>query len=237
MHILFILQTAFSIWMVVDAIRRGASQYWWLIIMVPFGEVAYFIAIVLPDLRRNGTLKRLFTRPPTLAQLEQAFEETPSHHNRLLLARALHDDGQFPEAGVLFEGALAVDALDRDALYGFAQCAFTEGEVEAAIGALETLVDVDMGYLDSVPATELAEVYWESEREEKALALAETLCRKSQRVGPRVLMARYLIDLSREGEAAKLLRKGLASYASSPAYVRRRDRKEARTAKAMLRAL
>ena len=237
MPILFYLQTLFSIWMLVDAIRRDADRYWWFIVMVPFGEVAYFVAVVLPDLRRSRALTRWFTRAPTVAELEQAFEESPSYHNRLRLAQGLFDAGQFAQAGVHFEAALDSAPTDRAALYGFAHCALQVSQDAAAIEALETLVDLDPNYLDSVPAMQLADLYWEAERHDRALEVAERLCRGSQRIGARVLLGGYLVEQSRADEARALLEKGLATYATSPAYIRRRDRQEAQAAKALLRAL
>ncbi len=223
--------------MLYDAIKRGADQYWWIIVLVPFGEIAYFAAVVWPDIKRKGSWESLFRRPPSVRQLRDAYDETPSHHNRLRLAQGLFDAGEVQEAGALFEQILDAEPLDRDALYGFAQCALAAGEDEAAIGALETLVDVDISYLDSVPAVDLVETYWDVGRQDDALKLADVLCRKSQRVGPRAVYATFLLELDRRDEARKLLQQGLKSYDASPAYVKRRDREDARTARAMLRNL
>lgn len=237
MHVLLVLQSVFSLWMLYDAIKRGAAEYWWLIVLVPFGEVAYFAAVVWPDIKRQGNWDSLFRRPPTIKQLRASYEETPSHHNRLRLAQGLHDAGQIEEAGALFEQILDEEPLERDALYGFAQCALAAGEDEAAIGALETLVDIDIAYLDSMPAVDLVEAYWETGDQDSALELADTLCRKSMRVGPRAIYATYLMELDRSDEARKLLEQGLKSYDASPAYVKRRDRHDARAARALLRNL
>lgn len=227
----------FSLWMLYDAIKRGAAEYWWLIVLVPFGEVAYFAAVVWPDIKRQGNWDSLFRRPPSIKQLRAAYEETPSHQNRLRLAQGLCDAGEIHEAGTLFEQILDEEPLDRDALYGFAQCALGADEDEAAIGALETLVDLDIAYLDSLPAVDLVEAYWDVGRQDDALELAEALCRKSQRVGPRAVYATFLMELDRSEEARKLLTQGLKSYDASPAYVKRRDRHDARAARALLRNL
>ena len=223
--------------MLYDAIKRGAAQHWWIIVLVPFGEVAYFAAVVWPDIRRKGAWRSLFERPPSLKELREAFEETPSHHNRVRLAQGLFDAGEFREAGMLFEQILDEEPLNRDALYGFAQCAVEADEDDAAIAALETLIDLDIAYLDSVPAVDLIEAYWHVGREADALELADTLCRKSQRVGPRTIYATFLVELDRRDEARKLLEQGLKSYDASPAYVKRRDRHDARAARALLRNL
>ena len=155
MQLIFILQSLFSIWMLVDAIRRGVPQYWYLVVLIPFGEVAYFIAIVLPDLKRTGKLKKWFSRPPSLSQLKLAYEETPSQHNRLRLAQSYHDAGKIAEGGMLFEEVLDASPLEREALYGFAKCAWAAGETEASIEALKTLVDHDLNYLETMTIDEI----------------------------------------------------------------------------------
>ena len=44
-RMLFFAQTAFSIWMLVDAIQRRAPYYWYFIIAMPFGEWIYFFMV------------------------------------------------------------------------------------------------------------------------------------------------------------------------------------------------
>ena len=123
MHIVILLQTAFSIWMLVDAIRRRAPEYWWLIILVPFGEWAYFFAIKLPDTRFAANLKRqLYTKRVSLPSLRLAFEETPSHENRVRLAQSLHDHGEYAEAAEHFEQVLRGNEDDKESLQGYALC-------------------------------------------------------------------------------------------------------------------
>ena len=48
-HLLFALQTAFTLWMLVDAAQRGRFFPWYIIILCPFGEVAYYLAIKFPE--------------------------------------------------------------------------------------------------------------------------------------------------------------------------------------------
>ena len=50
MHILLGLWTVLKIWMLVDAIRRGAESYWYfIIIFAPFGECIYFFMVKIRD--------------------------------------------------------------------------------------------------------------------------------------------------------------------------------------------
>jgi hypothetical protein len=56
MHIVLVLSYAFSLWMIVDAYRRHATFYWYLIIFFPFGEWVYFFLVKWPEWRAPGGL-------------------------------------------------------------------------------------------------------------------------------------------------------------------------------------
>jgi hypothetical protein len=238
MPILFLLQTAFSIWMLVDAIRRRAPEYWWLIILIPFGEWVYFFAVKLPDMRFGSTIgRRLFTRRVSLDELRALFKETPSHENRLRLAQSLHDHQQYEEASELFEKVLRNDEDDKESLYGYALCCLKIDKRDMAVRALERLIDIELTFQDYAPCEDLAALYQEDGRQDLAIALLQRACKQSQRIGPRRILAGYLLDAGRADDARPLLEEGLTTYNSSPHFVRRRDRREARAARALLRSL
>ena len=70
---LFFVQAAMTIWMIVDASRRGVEYYWyWLILAFqPFGAWAYFFVYKLQDFRGGSNrLTGLFHRPPSLDELK-----------------------------------------------------------------------------------------------------------------------------------------------------------------------
>ncbi len=52
MHIVFLVFSyAFSIWMLIDAVKRGARHWWMIIILVPFGEFIYFFMVKIKDFK------------------------------------------------------------------------------------------------------------------------------------------------------------------------------------------
>jgi len=57
-QVLLILSYAFSVWMIVDAYRRGASHFWYLIIFFPFGEWIYFFMVKRHDYQWSNLLFR-----------------------------------------------------------------------------------------------------------------------------------------------------------------------------------
>lgn len=57
------LSYAFSIWMLVDAHRRGAENYWYLIIAFPYGAWIYFFLVKIQD---YPTLASIFGAGPSM---------------------------------------------------------------------------------------------------------------------------------------------------------------------------
>jgi hypothetical protein len=49
MRILLMLSYAFSLWMLIDALKRDAKPYWYVIIFFPLGEWVYFFMVKIHD--------------------------------------------------------------------------------------------------------------------------------------------------------------------------------------------
>jgi phosphoglycerol transferase MdoB-like AlkP superfamily enzyme len=70
-----LLQTAFMVWMLVDAYRRGAEWFWFFVILfVPaVGSWVYFFAVKLPSGDfRNVNVGGLVRRGPPLSRRANA---------------------------------------------------------------------------------------------------------------------------------------------------------------------
>ena len=99
MNEIVILSYAFSVWMFVDALRRKAEFYWYLVILfVPLGAFIYFLFVKLQDPVAEASkgeggsptiLPQRRARQPSLDLLRATVEETPSVENQLRLAAAL----------------------------------------------------------------------------------------------------------------------------------------------------
>lgn len=209
--------------------------------MMPFGEWAYFFAVYLPSRRGSKAFARPFTsffeRPPSLEELRRAHRHTPSHDNLVRLAQGLYDDGDFTAANERFSEVLAKDSDDKDALFGYAQSCLALDESEAAITAFERLLGLQLDYRDHEVAFDLARAYWKLDREDDCVALLWRVSRRTERLEPRVALARYLQSMERYSEARDALEAGLDSLAGSPAHVRRRQRQLAGHARQLLRNL
>src|SRR6266849_7324757 len=89
---LYLAQAALTIWMLVDANRRGVEYYWfWLILIFqPFGAWVYFFLYKAKDFRGgHGWVTGLFHRPPSMLELRHRAERLPTVANRLELCERL----------------------------------------------------------------------------------------------------------------------------------------------------
>lgn len=236
-QVLFILQTAFSILMLIHCIRTGREYYWWVIVMIPFGELVYFFAVFIDTPEFKRFKQKVFSRPAGLKELEYNAKTSPSVHNKMLLAQGLYDHRRYEEAAGLFSGVLEIDPENKDALYGLGLAQINSGRVEKAIPSLEKLVELDMAHSDFSPCADLATAYWECGRQESAVELLQRLARKSERISHKTELARYLTQLRRNADAREVLTEALDDYENSPAYLKRSDRRWAKEARAILRSL
>ncbi len=239
MPIFFILQTAFSLYMLVHATKRGAPQYWWFIILLPFGEWAYFFVVYLPS--RKNTFARSFTtfdeRPASLESLARSYRHTPSQHNLTRLAQGLYDAGKYAESNERFSELLAEESTDKEALFGYAQSCLALDETEGAVTSFEHLLKEDPDYRNHSVSFELARLYWKAGRKEDCVTLLSRVCKRTARLEPRVELARYLQALERYEEVREILEAGLDSVAGSPAHAQRVARPKVWEAKRILKKL
>jgi hypothetical protein len=239
MTILYLLQAAFTIWMLVDAVKRRPILYWYVIIFLPFGPFVYFFAFKIHD-HDFDWLRNLFhasPRAPSLADLRERARESPSVENRMRLANALHDAGEYVEAAEVFEAVLGTHADEPDALYGLGRCKMELGEPEVAVELLTRLVEKNRAYRDYAACLELAEALTRTGQDDEAIELLQGLLRSSPRPRHAVALARRLLAVARVEEAQRVLREALADHERNHAANQRRDREAAREAAELLKSI
>jgi len=235
---------AFKIWMVVDAIQRRAGYLWLMVIFfLPFGEWVYFFMVrhkAGPPTRigrREDTRPTPLASPVDVASLRYTYEDSPSIHNQVVLAQALHDTDAFEEAAGHFSDVLRRRPKERACLFGLAHCHAAEGRPEEARDLLLRLVEQDASYLDYAPWTDLAEAWRQCGDQQEALTTLERLCRESPRISHKVQLADQLVGMERPEEARRVLVEGLTAYAAAPAHVKRAGRGPAAQAQQLLLGL
>ncbi len=223
--------------MLIDAVNRGVRAHWYWIILMPFGEWAYFFTHKIHDpqfQRLRGTFLR---KKVTLKELEYRATRSPSLQNRLLFAQALHDHGNFQQSADLFKEILQTDSDEKRALFGLARCLMETKQTQEAIQALEELVERDFNYEDYSPGVSLAESYWETNERDKAIELMQRIVRKSQRLRHTLMLAQFLQQENQTADARTMLEEALLDHENSPKYIKRAERAWARQARTTLRSM
>jgi hypothetical protein len=237
------LTLAFNIWMLVDAGRRRAEFYWYIVILfVPFGALIYFAMIKLPELRgRTPALSALpaAAAPPgrSLIELERLAEETPSVLNKLALADGLLAEARYPEAIERYRELLDRDGENREALHGLARALLATQKPAEAAEELDRLMSIDKTFRDYSAALDYAEALWQCDRRDDAIGLLEGLVGVNSRINHRLALAHYLAESGNTVGARNELERALRDYATSPDYVRRRDGRWFERARQMLAGL
>ncbi|MCP3962281.1 MAG: hypothetical protein GY719_30940 [bacterium] len=239
-RVLALLELAFSLWLVVDAIRRGAAYYWYPIIMLPFGEWIYFFTIKIhdPEFEWARELHRkLTTKKVTVEQLRYQASQSPSFANQLALAQALYDAGVYGEAAERFAAAIEMHDDSREAVYGLALTRSALADYERAIDGFRRVIALDPSFRDYDAYSDLADALCQSGRMAEVHELLEGLVTRSPRLRHRVLHAHYLLHDGRRDEAREQLTAGLAEYDHAPKYVKRKNRAWRRRAQQLLEQL
>jgi len=238
-RVLFYLQTAFSLWMLVDAVRRGAPKHWYWIVMVPFGEWAYFFSVKIHD-REFDFLRKGFTglteKKVTVDDLAYRVQQTPSFANKLRLGQGLYDSGAFVDAKTAFEAALELRE-SSDARYGLGLAEMELDNPEQAVQAFSAVIESEPSFMDYAPWIDLARGLAAAGRTDEAIERLELLVVKSPRLAHRAQLAYALKVSGREADARQTLRAGLAEHERSPKFIKRRDRGAKRLAKRLLKEL
>jgi hypothetical protein len=239
-RLLFGLESLFSLWMLVDAVQRGAARYWYPIIFLPFGQVAYFFSVKIhdPEFRPLLSAFRGLTKPKvSLDELRFRAGETPSFANKLTLAQALYDAGERQEASTRFEEVLSVDDESKEALYGYALCQVELGAHERAIPALQRLIEIKPAFREYAAWPHLAFALSQCGQRDAALALFGELVRKSSRLDHCVLYASYLANDGQHEQAREQLESGMRNHRHAPRFQRTQEAAAAKKARAMLSQL
>ncbi|MEO1481511.1 MAG: tetratricopeptide repeat protein [Myxococcota bacterium] len=223
--------------MLVDARQRRVDDWWYLIILMPLGEWAYFFAVKIHDFE-IGFIERLRTPPPpSLTALKRRAEETPSEENRLALAWGLLRQDRPAEALEEFQGVLNRDPDDPSALHGAGLSRIDMKEPAAAVGPLSRVVERKPAHDDYEVWHDLAYAHWETENRLEAVAVLRRLVAAAPRVKHKVLLGTYLARMDEPAEARAVLEEALNDFDDLPRVNRRGLRTWVKQAREELAAL
>ncbi len=242
MHLIFGLSTAFSLWMLVDAVQRGEGSRWGWIIMIPFGEFAYFFAVKVHDFSpaNAGPARRVdggggysfFKAPmPSTEDLRYRFNQSPSLNNRMSLARGLYDAGEYAEAACELAEVVRSDDSDAEAHYGLARTHLAMEKWAEAEAEFRVVLRLQPGYANYLAWQEFSELLVQLNRGDEAAELLRELKRVSPRLEHCLELARLLHDRGQYREASEHLNEALLDYDHAPRHVQRDGKSHAQEAR------
>jgi hypothetical protein len=236
---LALLQGAFTIWMVVDAFRRGEGYWPWVILFVPLlGAWGYFFLNVLPRWTggRGWSLPAL-RRRPSLDELHFRAEQSPTLANHLDLAERLVEKKDYAEAVPHLDEVLSREPEHCRATFLLAKCHAGQGQLDKAIAGLEKIT--------------VRERYWSNygawyllielrQKSGDAAGAAES-CRELARIVPTLrhqcLLAERLLDADQPDEARQVLEGALREHQYAPGNIRWRNWRWASQARRLLKQI
>lgn len=162
----------------IHAVRTGRPLYWVLILFsFPLlGSLVYFGAVFLPHSRierqarhAGRALQRSIDPNRDVREAQEAFDLTPTAHNRMRLAGALLEAGQAAQAAAQYEACLQGPfAGDADVIHGAARAHAANGRPEAAISLLAPLQSRQPAYRAEEVGLVLGRAYAALGRQEEA---------------------------------------------------------------------
>jgi hypothetical protein len=218
-------QLGFTAWMLVDAYRRGADGYWYLVILFlqPVGAWVYFFMVKLGDFTGGRDWSLLLQRRPRLEELRYRAEQTPTLTNRLALAERLVELRDYEEAGPHLEAVLAQEPELGQALYLLATCRAHGEKPLEAVPVLQKLIARDRTWSNYAAWHLLIRVQQENGDGGQALTTCRELARLAPTLQHQCLLAERLLDEGLHDEARQLLERSLEEHRYAPGFIRRRN--------------
>lgn len=236
------LTIAFSVWMLIDALRRSAPIYWVLILIVffPIGSVVYFFAVKFKDYK--PFLEKLLaaaTARPALSvdELMARYEASPTQANQLALATAFYDKQRFDQAATLFQDVLERQPTEPEALWGLARVRRSQGNHAEGLRLYERLIEEDPRHGEFTAVLEYAEALWDAGHEKRCLEILEDIAEESKRLNHRLAYAHYLVQSGDKAKARNVLKRALHDHEANPGWLKQKERQWASAATDLLRKL
>jgi hypothetical protein len=226
-------QAALTLWMLVDAYRRGADSVWfWVILFFPvLGAWVYFFAVKAGDFRGLAGGQPLFQRRVSTEELRYQAEKVPTLANHLALAQRLIERHDHADALPHLEAALAREPDHCQVLYGLAVCYRELGQPSKALPYLERILERDRRWSDYAALRLAVAARAETGDNRAALDAGRELVRLAPTLQHQCILAERLAAEGLADEAWNSLQQSLETHRYAPGPSRRRNRAWARQAK------
>jgi tetratricopeptide (TPR) repeat protein len=238
--VIFILGSAFTIWMAVEVVRRGQASGWLWVILVfgPVGAAVYFFSEYLdqPLFGWSGSHGRKVSAGD-LRVAEAEVHRLDNAATWLGYASALRARKQYPRAVEAAQKAVERDASSVDAQYELAQALSAAGRGAEAVAPLQRVIATNRSFDSEAALFALGKIHLASGDLDGARAALEEVESRSSRPEYLYELAIALAQLGRRDEAARVLQRLINEAELVPPYLKRSVKPWVRKSRQGLRRL
>lgn len=236
---LFLVFGAFSIWMLVDALRR--QEYLWAVFIFVFPVLnapLYFFLVY----RQAASGVRGFELPGAhhrrrIRELQTQIHHLDKAHHHSQLGDVYFQQGKLAQAETCYRAALDRDPDDLDTLAHFGQCLLRLGRPHDGLPYLEKVCAREPGHDYGHSLMALAETYTALGRTSDSIDAWRRVLESHTYPRARVQLATLYLAAGRPELARSELEEVVADDPHAPAFQRRREKVWVARARALLRRL
>ena len=234
-----IIMSLFSLWMLVDALRRR-EWVWALFILVGFGLSALFYYLMVyraaPSATRGFELPGAHDRR-RIKELQAQIHHLDKAHHHFQLGDIYFQQGKLDKAEACYRASLERDASDIDTRAHLGQCLLRQRRPAEARVLLEAVVKENPKHDYGYSQMALAETLSALGDSEGALTIWQVVTQNHSYPRAKVQLAELYLAKNQRDITRNELKDVIADDQHAPAYQRRRDRVWVKRAKALMRKM
>lgn len=233
----YILMSAFTIWMAVECVRRGQAGSWlWIILMFgPVGAAVYFFSEYVPLRWRGSTGRKVGGSELRMAEADARRLDSAAAWSHLASLQRLRRD--FKKAGAAAGRAVERDPQSIDAQYELGLAQLGARQPAAALVPLRSVVDRDVFFRSGDALFALAEAEKAVQDYASARAHYEKLVERYARSEILYALAETQAHLGDRAAAAQTLHRLLDDAEFVPEYMRHSVKPWVRKARGALKQM
>jgi hypothetical protein len=239
-----LLGAAFTLWMIIDAIRQ--QEYLWAVIMFFFpliSPILYFFFVYLgrpssrsPSATAGFELPGTFNRN-RIKELQGQIHHLDKAHHHAELGDIYFQQGKLKEAEQCYRNAIERDSSDPDFQAHLGQCILRQDRPEEALPLLEKIISENPKHDYGHTMMAYAETLTQLGQKDAALLAWQRVLENNSYARARVQLARLHLERGEHDLAKKELTDFLADEAYGASFQKKLDKPWVRQAKSMLKEL